>query len=187
MSKLCSDQQMAELIEAIGDDDLHDVEKIDRLLSAFPEDPRLHFMKGSTLVGKQRMIEAHLSLQKAVELAPDFAVARYQLGFFELTSGEADKALATWGPLLKLSKDNYLRRFVEGLTHLIRDEFEAAIGEFEAGMAINGDNPPMNHDISLLIAECRKMLDGGAAPADDTSESATSFLLGQFSSGPTHH
>jgi len=183
---LCSDQQMAELIEAIGGDDLHDVEKIDRLLSAFPEDPRLHFMKGSTLVGKQRMIEAHLSLQKAVELAPDFAVARYQLGFFELTSGEADKALATWGPLLMLPKDNYLRRFVEGLTHLIRDEFEAAIAEFEAGMAINQDNPPMNHDIGLLIAECRKMLGGGGAPATDSSESATSFLLGQFSSGTTH-
>ena len=187
MSKLCSDRQMAELIEAIGGDDLHDVEKIDRLLSAFPEDPRLHFMKGSTLVGKQRMIEAHLSLQKAVELAPDFAVARYQLGFFELTSGEADKALATWGPLLMLPTDNYLRRFVEGLTHLIRDEFEAAIGEFEAGMAINQDNPPMNHDIGLLIAECRKMLGGGGgAPAGDSSESATSFLLGQFSSGTTH-
>ena len=51
----------------------------------------------------------------AVALAPDFLIARYQLGFFELTSGEVDNALATWGPLLRLPEDNYLRQFVEGM------------------------------------------------------------------------
>lgn len=185
MSKLCSDQDLAALIEDIRGDDSQDIEKIERLLGLFPEDPRLHFLRGSTLAGKQRAIEAHRSLQKAVELAPDYTLARYQLGFFELTSGEADRALSTWGPLLKLPNDNYLRRFVEGLTHLVRDEFAAAIAQFEAGMALNEDNLPMNHDIGLLIAECRKALSGGAASGDD--ESATSFLLGQLSPGATHH
>lgn len=186
MSKLCSDQDLAALIEDIRGDDSRDIEKIERQLSLFPEDPRLHFLRGSTLAGKQRAIEAHRSLQKAVELAPDYALARYQLGFFELTSGEADRALSTWGPLLKLPTENYLRRFVEGLTHLVRDEFAAAIAQFEAGMALNEDNLPMNHDIGLLVAECRKALSGGAASGGD-DESATSFLLGQLAPGATHH
>lgn len=187
MNKLCSDQDLATLIEDIRGDDHRDLDKIDRLLGLFPEDPRLHFMRGSTLAGKQRAIEAHQSLQKAVELAPDYALARYQLGFFELTSGEADRALSTWGPLLQLPTGNYLRRFVEGLTHLIRDEFAPAIEQFEAGMALNEDNPPMNGDIALLVAECRKALGGGAQRDDDSGESATSFLLGQLSPGTTHH
>jgi len=189
MNGLCGDREMTELIEDIASDDRHDVEKIDGMLARFPDDPRLHFMKGSTLAGKQRAIEAHQSLQRAVELAPDFALARYQLGFFELTSGEAERALATWGPLLMFPQDNYLRRFVEGLTHLIRDEFEQAIAEFEAGMALNRDNAPMNHDIGLLVAECRKLQSDtprGGAP-DDEGESATSFLLGRFASGSTQH
>jgi tetratricopeptide (TPR) repeat protein len=186
MTRLCDDGQMAGLIAAIRDDDRTDIDKIDHILAAFPEDPRLHFMRGSALAGKGRSIEAHRSLQRAVELAPDFALARYQLGFFELTSGEPEKALSTWGPLLRLPADQYLRRFVEGLTHLIRDEFEAAIAEFEAGMAINSDNPPLNHDIGLLIAECSKLLDKGPTPEDD-SASATSFLLGQMVPGQTQH
>lgn len=188
MSKLCSDEDVAALIEDIRGDDSGDLDKIDRQLRLFPEDPRLHFLRGSTLAGKQRAIEAHQSLQKAVELAPDYTLARYQLGFFELTSGEADRALSTWGPLLQLPTSNYLRRFVEGLTHLIRDEFAPAIEQFEAGMALNDDNAPMNHDIELLMAECRKALGGGAPPQDgDDGESATSFLLGQLSPGTTHH
>ncbi|NIJ36952.1 tetratricopeptide (TPR) repeat protein [Sphingopyxis panaciterrae] len=187
MSKLCSDQDLAALVEDIRGDDSGDLDKIDRELRLFPEDPRLHFLRGSTLAGKQRAIEAHQALQKAVELAPDYTLARYQLGFFELTSGEADRALSTWGPLLQLPIGNYLRRFVEGLTHLIRDEFGPAIEQFEAGMALNGDNPPMNHDIGLLLAECRKALGGGAPQNGDDGESATSFLLGQLSPGTTHH
>lgn len=186
MNGLCDDAQIAALIESIAADDSTDIEKIDRLLAAHPEDPRLHFMRGSALVGKARAIEAHQSLKRAVELAPDFAVARYQLGFFELTSGEADQALATWGPLLRLPRDHYLRRFVEGLTHLIRDEFDEAIAEFEAGMALNAENQPMNGDIGILIAEARKLA-AGSGPASDESESATSFLLGQFAPGSTRH
>lgn len=185
MTRLCDDRQMADLIEAIGGDDSNDLEKIDRLLVAFPEDPRLHFMRGSALAGKQRAIEAHQSLQHAVDLAPDFAVARYQLGFFELTSGEAEKALSTWGPLLRLPRDHYLRRFVEGMVNLIRDEFHAAIDEFEAGMAINEENAPMNRDIGLLVGECRKLLQG--ATPEDGNASATSFLLGQMTSSRTRH
>ncbi len=84
-----------------------------------------------------------------MELAPDYTLARYQLGFFELTSGEADRALSTWGPPLQPPNENYLRRFVEGLTHLIRDEFGPAIEQFEAGMSLNTDNAPMNNDIDL--------------------------------------
>lgn len=187
MNKLCDDQRMTKLLESIRDDNSTDVEKIDGLLSLFSEDPRLHFLKGSALVGKKRIIEAHLSLERAVNLAPDFAIARYQLGFLELTSGETDNALATWGPLLKLPNGHYLRRFVEGLTHLIRDEFEEAIGEFEAGIAINAENEPLNRDISLLITECRKMRDARSSATHAIDESATSFLLGQIVTGNTQH
>lgn len=190
MTNLCSDKELAELMQNIAQDDLHDMELVDGLLSRYPQDPRLHFMRGSILAGKQRPIEAHASLSKAVELAPDFALARYQLGFFELTSGEAEKALSTWGPLLMLSDDNYLRVFAQGLTHLIRDEFNDAIAAMRKGIDLNQDNMPMNHDIELLIAECERLRDTkDSAPGDDDrdAQSATSFILGQFSSDSTKH
>jgi tetratricopeptide (TPR) repeat protein len=162
-----------------GSDDAE--QALDRLVATYPRDARLHFMKGSILAGVGRSIEAHRSLAKAVELAPDYSLARYQLGFFELTSGEAQKALGTWGPLLAESEESYLRKFVEGMTHLIRDEFARAIATFEEGVVLNVDNEPMNNDIRLLIAECHKLQRSSTARGSEDSElSATSLMLDQL-------
>ena len=177
--QLASDAEIAELTHTIAEDEHGDEAAVSALLGRFPNDPRLHFMLGSILAGKRRPIEAHQAMGRALELAPGFALARYQLGFFELTSGEPERALSTWGPLLAAGKDDYLRLFVEGMTHLIRDEFAAAIERFQAGMQRNRDNAPMNRDIELLIAECRK-LERAAATADaDEEVSATALLLGR--------
>lgn len=183
--RLASDAEITELVGALGDEHGEGVDLLERLLAEFPGDARLHFMKGSLLAGGGRAIEAHASMARAVQLAPGFALARYQLGFFELTSGEPALAMSTWGPLLTEGADSYLRKFVEGMTHLIRDEFEAAIASFEQGILLNTENEPMNNDIRLLIAECRKLQDApGTAGADD-EQSATSLILGRFGSSRT--
>ena len=178
---LAPDDELREVVTAL-EADADDAEKaLDRLSGKYPDDPRLHFMKGSILAGSGRSIEAHRALARAVELAPDYALARYQLGFFELTSGEPQKALGTWGPLLAEPEGSYLRKFVEGMAHLIRDEFAPAIALFDEGIALNTDNEPMNNDIRLLIAECRKLQRSAAAGGSEDSElSATSLMLGQL-------
>lgn len=185
---LCPDEQLTDLLAAMqqpGDD----LAAIDRLLASFPDDPRLHFLKGSVMAGQQRAFEAHASLSRAVELAPDYHLARYQLGFFQLTSGEADAALSTWGPLLRLPEDLYLRQFVEGLTAFIRDEFALAVEHMKRGLALNQENEPMNSDIRLLIGQAEDLARGTPAPPGDGGEelSATALMLGQFSPSPTKH
>ena len=178
---LAPDEELGEAIAALEADREGAEAALDKLAAKYPEDPRLHFMKGSILAGSGRSIEAHRSLARAVDLAPDYALARYQLGFFELTSGEPQKALSTWGPLLAEPEGSYLRKFVEGMAHLIRDEFALAIAMFEEGIALNADNEPMNTDIRLLIAECRKLQRSSAARAGEDSElSATSLMLDQL-------
>lgn len=192
MSKLCEDQSMSDLLDKIQSDDSNDVMYVEELLVSFPDDYRLHFMLGSILVEKQKPMEAHAALTRAVTLEPQFILARYQLGFFELTSGEADQALATWGPLLTLPKDNYFRVFVEGLTHLIRDEFQDAIIILQQGTELNEDNIPLNNDIRLLIEECKKLISDNTENSisdnlEDDSQSTTSLILNQFGSGNTKH
>ncbi len=175
-----------EAIQQGADDELS---RTDRLLVEYPADPRLHFLRGSLLAGMGRPIEALPPLRKAVELAPDFAIARFQLGFFLLTSGEPAEALSVWGPLAMLPKEHYLRMFVGGLTHLIRDEFDETIRQLEQGIAANEENLPLNRDMQLIIDQVRGLLENkatGAAEGDD-SVSATSFLLGQFGAKPTKH
>jgi tetratricopeptide (TPR) repeat protein len=179
---LCNDDQFQALTTAISAGDGDDIMHVDRALAGFPHDPRLHFLRGSLLAGIGRPIEALSSLKKAVELAPDFAIARFQLGFFQLTSGEAAAALSTWGPLALLPESHYLRIFVGGLTYLIRDEFPQAMEQLQLGIAANQENPPLNRDMQLIVDRVGAIGDN-SAEGDDGSTSATSFLLGQFSSG----
>ena len=195
--QLAPDSDIEKLVAALSSPDGDDLAPIDGLLLQYPDDPRLHFMRGSVLAGHSDHIKAHEALSKAVEIAPDYAIARYQLGFFELTSGEADKALATWGPLLRAPKDNYLRVFVEGMVHVIRDEFPDAFAKFEKGIKLNQENLPMNGDIELLMRELKAKMDAGASgpggpdkgDGDDeaSATSATSLLLGQLGGTSTKH
>jgi len=183
MTNRCSDEEMGELLAAMqGAPDA--LALVERMINPYPGDARLHFLRGSILAGSGRPIEAHLSLSRAVEIDPDFTLARFQLGFFELTSSEVARALATWEPLQSLPEDHYLRQFVTGLTHLIHDRFPETIAALEAGIAANQENPPMNGDMQLIIDRCRTLTPASAPAAQEAS--ATSFLLDQFGRGTTH-
>ncbi|MBO9714810.1 hypothetical protein [Sphingomonas sp.] len=186
---LCSDEEIQQLIAAMQSDRPDELAFADQLIEAYPEDPRLHFLRGSLLAGSGRPIEAHASLSRAVALAPDFAIARFQLGFFELTSGEAARALKTWEPLDTLPEGHYLGHFVAGLRHLIRDEFAQAITSLREGIAVNQENLPLNRDMQLIIDECAPLAGGESSDATraEAERSATSFLLDQFGASGTKH
>jgi tetratricopeptide (TPR) repeat protein len=185
-AKLCDDQTFNQLMTALERGANDELERTDRLLAEFPDDARLHFLRGSMLAGIGRPIEALPSLRKAVELAPDLAIARFQLGFFLLTSGDAAEALSVWGPLALLANDHYLRLFVAGLTHLIRDEFGDSVQLLREGIAANRENAPLNRDMALIVDQLAK-LSSGTPPSGVDDISATSLLLGQYSPGRTTH
>lgn len=179
-SQLADDALLQSLLAKAADDSTDGVLAIDRALNDHPIDPRLHFLKGSLLIGLKRFIEAHDALSRAIEIAPDFALARFQLGFFELTSGEAATALETWRPLHGLPGGTWLLRFVQGLEHLIADRFEACIAALQEGIAANTENLPLNNDMELIIQKCRALLaeeHDAESPAVDAEVSATSLLL----------
>ena len=54
-----------------------------------------------------------------------------------------------------------MRSFVLGFSALARDEFDVAVRHFEAGVALNHANPPMNADIERVIAAIRRLLSSG--------------------------
>ena len=183
----CGDEDLNRLLAAAQAGTGDELALADELIEIHPDDARLHFLRGSLLAGSGRPIEAHAALSRAVALAPEFHLARFQLGFFELTSGEAARALATWEPLGSLPENEYLARFVTGLTHLIHDRFGEAIAALSEGIAANDENPPLNRDMGLIIAECEGLAGGdetGGRSGGDAS--ATSFLLGQLGDGTVH-
>jgi tetratricopeptide (TPR) repeat protein len=175
--KLCPEDLLQRLLGVYRNDQIRALVEIDCLLGEYSGDPRLLFLKGSLLAAREDYAGARSEMKKALQAAPDYAVARFQLGFLELTSGEARLALETWGPLQMLPADNYLRLFAGGLTHLIRDEFEAAERLLADGISHNSENEPMNGDMRLLIEEMRRRPGDGTTPPG----SAVDMLLRQAS------
>ena len=172
--KLCPSDRLEVLMRAVQK---NEPQGLADLLSEYPDDARLHFLKGSLLAGRQDYVAARAAMQHALDLAPDFAIARFQLGLLLLTSGEIHKSLEIWGPLHILAPDNFLRLFVIGLCHLVRDEFDEAIRYLEKGISQNQENLPMNHDMQLVIEEARKkMADQGSG---DSAVSSVDQLLKQ--------
>ena len=177
----CSDEALKPVLATLQDNDEMGLAGLARLLETHPFDSRLHFLKGSVLAGLQHYEEGRAAMQKAVEIAPEFAIARFQLGFLELTSGLAADATATWAHFAGLAEDQPFRILSEGLNCLARDEFPEAVRLLRRGMELNTEHPLINNDMQLLLDE----IGDRAAPQPENkqvaeSASATHMLLQQF-------
>ena len=171
----CSDEAIQQVVAIAGQDAGAGIRAADALLVQFPDDARLHFLKGSLLIGQRRHIAAHAALVRAVELDPGFAIARFQLGFFELTSGEVEASRQTLAPLLELPDTHYLKLFALGLDSLVHDRFAECIERLRQGQALNQENLPLNRDMDLIIGKCQELVGPSQTSGDDVS--ATSLLL----------
>jgi tetratricopeptide (TPR) repeat protein len=180
---------MQDVVALLDRDESTGLVRLRGLLAEWPHDPRLHFLNGSLKASNGDFAGAALAMRRSLDIAPDYDLARFQLGFLHLTSGEPVAAQESWGPLFGLPQSSYLRTFVDGLCHMIRDEFPEAIAALEKGVALNTEIPAMNRDMELLLAELRGRRAGsdGDGERDEAPLSATQMLLRQASLKATKH
>lgn len=187
-SMFCADDRLAALVDRLQSGEQGGMDLLHDLRREFPDDPRLLFLDGSLMAGRRDYAGAEEAMRRAVDLAPDFALARFQLGFLQLTSGEPYRAQESWGPLHGFPADHYLRHFVEGLCHLIRDEFPEAVARLQQGIAANQENAPLNTDMMLIVTEIgHRDMSAGMAEDDAGASSSAQFLLQQASLKGTRH
>jgi tetratricopeptide (TPR) repeat protein len=180
--QFCPDPSMQSAIAILQGNDEAGLAELDRLLGKYPLDARLYFLKGSVLAGVQRYVDGRAAMQKAVEVAPGFELARFQLGFLELTSGLAADAAATWEPFGSLEPDAPFRLLSDGLNCLARDDFAEADRLLRRGMAANAEHPLINGDMQLLLDEIAGKIvpEGVTDGAAVDSPSAVHQMLQQF-------
>lgn len=120
-----------------------------------------HLLLGAEHAQCGRIEEAEAAFAYAILLSPALLIARFQLGLLQFTSGRVGIALLTWQPLLQAEPDGPLSLFVQGFAALAQDRFEEAIADFEAGIARNVDNAPLNIDIRMVIARTAALMTAG--------------------------
>lgn len=180
----CPPALLAAAIESIQRDEVQGLAQVEGLIVDHDRDPRLHFLRGSLLASLKRYDEAQVAMTHAVEIAPGYAIARFQLGLLQLTSGEPDAAINTWRDLKALPQDDTLHLFVIGLEHLIQDHFDEAVAKLRQGIAQNQTFPPLNNDMQMLVDQ---ILEQKGRTQQEEPVSAAHFLLQQYNSKSTKH
>lgn len=150
------------------------------------------YLLGAEFAALGEIGKAEAAFANAVRLAPEFPMARFQLGLLQFSSGRAALALLTWQPLLQLPATDPLPRFVQGFAALANDQFKAAVAYFEAGLPLSASNPALTRDILMLIERIRAIAPGdapspdGLRERDDAVASAHVLLANYRPQGPAH-
>lgn len=135
---------------------------------AHPQDPRPLLLLAGRFAETENLDYAEAAYSGALLRAPDFAIARFQLGLLQYCTGRALTALTTWGPLVALGEDHYFWCFVEGFRALTSDRFGQAIACLERGLLRNQENQPLNADMARMIDRIRQaMPEQGAAEGSE--------------------
>ncbi len=124
-------------------------------LTLNPQSATTYCLLGAEYITLGQVAESEAAYANALMLAPQFHVARFQLGLLQFTSARVAIALLTWQPLLGLGDDSALKLFVMGFAHMAQDDFEVAINYFQRGITLNADIPPLNTDIQRVISEIK--------------------------------
>ncbi|MCG2594894.1 hypothetical protein LZ009_19115 [Ramlibacter sp. XY19] len=141
-----------------------------------------HFLAGSEHANAGNIELAESAFARAVLLAPEFALARYQLGLLQFSSQRAAMALVTWQPLLELPGARALGHFVRGFAALAGDAFAEAVAHYRAGLACDDVNQAMASDIQEVVAAVEKLAAGQAvvADAEESDPDARHVLLSGY-------
>jgi tetratricopeptide (TPR) repeat protein len=153
-----------------------------------------YLLMGAEHASLGQIEQAEAAFANAVLLAPALAIARYQLGLLQFSSGRAALALITWQPLLALGEDSPFSHFVRGFAALAQDDFGQARSWFEAGLQRNTDNAPLSADIQKVLRDMDAALvqtgeNTGSSTIDQATDdqAASHVLLSNYQQqGPAH-
>lgn len=124
---------------------------------------------------------AEAAFASAVLLAPEFALARYQLGLLQFSSGRPSVGLLTWEPLLTAPASEPLGHFVRGFASLAQDDLPTALHHLREGLALPGGNPAVSADIRRVIASVEALSTTSEPPKNAAPAQASHVLLGAYS------
>jgi tetratricopeptide (TPR) repeat protein len=147
------------------------MELLQRAAEEHTRDPRPLLLLAGQLMRAGQTDRAEAAYMFALQREPAFAIARFQLGLLQLTSGRPAAAMATWAQLEALPEGEPLRTFKQGLEAMAQDRFEDAQRLLLAGIAANTTNEPLNRDMRMVIERMQQMgflksgADGQGGPA----------------------
>ncbi|WP_423199802.1 MULTISPECIES: tetratricopeptide repeat protein [unclassified Cupriavidus] len=138
---------------------------LERVTALAPGAAVAHLLMAGELAQAGRYEEAEAAFARALLADPGLHIARFQLGLLQFTSGNAAVALLTWQPLTELGEQHALSLFARGFAALAGDDMLEATRLFQAGIAANTENAPLNTDIRMVLQRMGEVAGTQPAPA----------------------
>lgn len=163
--KLDNDELLRTALDAINN--ARNAEALSLLKTLIERDPGNAF--GHYLLAAEHMQlgmvdRAEEGFRKVVQLAPDFPIARFQLGQLYLVKGDGTSATSMLAPLAALPAGTALSNYAKGLIAAAADDAVAAIEGLRTGLACEQDIPALAADMQRLLANLESSLAGALAP-----------------------
>lgn len=153
-----------------------------RASAAAPYSAIPHFLIASEHAARGDVEAAEVSFATAVVMAPEFTLARYQLGLLQFSSQRPALALVSWQPLLSLPASEAMGHFVRGFAALARDSFSEALNHYREGLACNDINQALAGDIRRVM-DTVEQLPAAAALAGEPPPASSHVLIAGYVRG----
>ena len=128
---------------------------LEESVKAHPGDPRPMLLMAAEFAQQGQLQKAEEMYSAALVCAPGLAIARFQLGLLQFTSGRVASAMLTWAPLDLLAEHESLRLFKQAFGKLVEEDLQAAEQLLTRGMSANTINEPLNRDMALVLERIR--------------------------------
>jgi Flp pilus assembly protein TadD len=126
------------------------------------------------------MDRAEEGFVKTVELAPDFPMARFQLGQLYIVKNDMAAAKALLAPLTQLPAGQALSCYAKGLVAAASEDANEAITQLQAGLACEQEIPALAQDMQRVLNNLYALTGGGdlgsGAQTTGTSAAAPMYL-----------
>jgi tetratricopeptide (TPR) repeat protein len=187
LSRECGNDTMSLVMKAIEGPAEDALALLNQSLANWPFDYRLWFLRGAALASQQRHDEARLDFLRVHELAPEFHMATFMLGFLDFINARGTAAEATWAVLDQIAEDQPLRVLKDGLLSLSRGDLEVSLRQLDRGLALNQQYPLINSYIQAVIMRITEHSQQSTATTADTQAPQGHLLLSGYQGNQTRH
>ena len=176
--KLDNDELLRIALDAVNQD--RHAEAVTMLKTLIERDPRhkyATYLLAAEHAQLGMMDRAEEGFRRSVELAPDFPMARFQLGQLYLVKNDGASAQAVLAPLTKLPAGDALSAYARGLIAAAEEDLPGAIESLRAGLACEQTIPALASDMQRVLNNLLALRDGPPPAAMVGSAGAASPLF----------
>ena len=118
----------------------------------FADNADIAYRLGAEFAHLELFDAAERQMQRALDINGDHAIARFHLGFLQLSRSRYPEALATWQALDTLVADHALRLYKQAFEVLAEDRYAPARELLRRGLAAQGSTDALNREMEKLLA-----------------------------------